>query len=131
MANSTKIHIMGAAAVIVSGVKLEDWKLVENNAPEALKIMNEDGEPVFRVMTSYGPGSVNHYGIVWGSYTSDEGNATVTVLLAEDLEDRKATLMKVAGPALLALEGIESSLPGIIGDIRGRLQKIEERVESV
>lgn len=27
--NTVKIYMMGAAAVIVSGVKMEDWKLAE------------------------------------------------------------------------------------------------------
>ena len=89
MENTARIHMMGAAAVVVSGVKLEDWKLVEKYAPDALTIVDEDGDPVFRVMTGSGGGSVNRYGVVWGTYLSEEGNATVTLLLDEDLDDPK------------------------------------------
>lgn len=59
MENTAKIIILGAAAVLVSGVKLEDWKLVQKYAPGALKRMDEDGEPRFRVMAWQGAGSVN------------------------------------------------------------------------
>ncbi len=131
MDNMAKIYILGAAVVLVSGVKLEDWKLVEKYAPDALKIVNEKGEPVFRVMTDGGTGSINHYGIVWGSYTSEEGNATVTALLDEDVEDKKAAVMDVAGSALMDLVRIENSIPGIMEEIREKTRKIESLIDRV
>ena len=39
------VDITGACAVLVSDVTLEDWKRVEKYAPEALKIVDEEGEP--------------------------------------------------------------------------------------
>ena len=86
MENTVKVYLLGAAAVIVSAVKLEDWKRVEKYAPEALKVLDEEGEPSFRVMTTSGGGSANRLGIAWGSYTSEEGYATVTILLDEDVD---------------------------------------------
>ena len=124
MGNTAMIHILGAAAVLVSGVKLEDWKLVEKYAPEALKMVDENGEPVFRVMTDKGPGSVNRYGVVWGSYVTEEGYATVTLLLDENVEDRKEAVMDVVGSGLLNLNGIEERMAEIMEEIRGKTQKI-------
>lgn len=131
MENEVKVYMMGAAAVVVSGVKLEDWKLVEQYAPEALRIMDENGEPVFRVMTKKGSGSMNRYGVVWGSYLSEEGNATVTMLLDEDVENPKEAVMEVIGSALLALAGIEKALPGVIEEICEKQKRIEKQITRV
>ena len=125
MENRIKVHILGAAAVLVSGVKLEDWKLVEKYAPEALKIVDEDdGEALFKVACGPGGGSVNQCGICWGSYTSGEGYATVTVLLDEDVEDKKEAVTDVMGSAILDLAEIEETIPGLLAEIEEKRRKI-------
>ena len=131
MENEVKVYMMGAAAVVVSGVKLEDWKLAEQYAPEALRIMDENGEPVFRVMTKKGSGSMNRYGVVWGSYLSEEGNATVTILIDDEVENPKEAVMEVIGSALLKLAGIEKALPGVIEEIREKQKRIEKQITRV
>ena len=131
MENNAKIYIMGAAAVLVSAVKLEDWKLAEKYAPEALKIVDEDGEPVFRIATRKGSGSVNWYGICWGSYVSDEGCATVTVLLDDEIEDKRAAVTDVMGSAVLELMDIEKEIPGLLEEIREKQQRIGLNIVEV
>lgn len=131
MENTAKIVILGAAAVLVSGVKLEDWKLVEKYAPEALKRMDEDGEPCFRVMACKGSGSATKYGICWGTYISDEGNATVTVLIDESVDDKKAAVMDIMGSALINLMDIEKEIPGVIAGIREKQVSLESHISVV
>ena len=131
MENKAKIYIMGAAAVLVSGVKLEDWKRVEKYAPEALEIADEKGEAAFRIATASGTGSANKYGIVWGSYTSDEGYATVTILLDEDVENKKEAVMDVTGEALLNLTEIEREIPVILEKISAKETEIESYIEVI
>lgn len=124
MENTARIWMLGAAAVIVSGVKLEDWRLAEKFAPEALVKKDENGEPVFRVMTARGTGSINRYGIVWGSYESEEGNATVTLIIDQDVGDRKAALLDVVGTGMRELAEIEKAMPGIVERIRKEQEEI-------
>lgn len=131
MENKAKICIIGAAAVVVSGVKLEDWKLVEKYSPEALKIVDEDGDAVFKIVTGPGGGSINQFGISWGSYVSDEGYATVTILLDEDVEDKKAAVKDVAGSALLDLIDIEKEMPKILEEIREKEKEIESLISTI
>ena len=120
MEDTATIYIIGAAAVLVSGVKLDDWKLVEKFAPEALNFIDEDsGEIAFRITCRSGMGSVNQYGVCWGSHTSDEGYATVTLLLDEDVEDKQEAVMEVIGPAMMYLEVIEDTIPGVLAEIKG------------
>ena len=131
MENTAKIYIMGAAAVIVSGVKLEDWKLVEKYAPAALNIVDEAGEPDYKVMTAGGPGSMNKYGVVWGSYLSVEGNATVTILLDDEVENKKEAVMDVVGSALLDVIEIEKEIPGIVEEIHENLKKVDSYISQI
>ena len=122
------IYLIGAAAVIVSGVKLEDWKRVELYAPDALEIRDENGETVFRVMTSGGPGSICENLVTWGNYPTDEGLATITLLLDEDVEDKLAAVMDVAGSALEKVENIEKAIPGILEEIDARGEDFETQL---
>lgn len=131
MENTARIHMMGGAAIVVSSIKLEDWKLAEKYAPEALTITDDDGDPAFRVMTGAGAGSISKYGVVWGAYRSEEGNATVTVLLDEDLDDPKAAVMEIAGSALLDLIEMEQTLPDVLSSVREKMQKIESCITRI
>ena len=107
MGNKPRVYIMGAVAVIVSGVKLEDWKRMERYAPDSLMIHDMDGDPVFRVEYGPGPGYITEHGIQWGSYTTEEGNATVTLIFGEDVDDKREAVESVAGPAFEYLAKIE------------------------
>lgn len=107
MAGKPRVFIMGAAAVIVSGVKLEDWKRMERYAPDTLTIHDMDGDPIFRVEYGPGPGYLTEHGIQWGSYTTEEGNATVTLILDEDVDDKREAVQCVAGSAFEYLAKIE------------------------
>lgn len=131
MENTAKIHIMGAAAVLVSGVKLDDWKRVKKYAPEALKIVDENGDAVFRITPGEGGGSVDEHGICWGTYTSEEGCATVTVLLDDDVEDKKAAIVDVMGTAILDLMELEKKIPSVLDEIRQKEQAVEACITVV
>ena len=131
MEKQAKIYILGAAAVLVSAIKLEDWKRVEKFSPEFLKVMDECGEVSFFIQTGEGGGSVMDEGITWGSYTSSEGYATVTVLLDADVEDKKEAVTGVMGKALLSLMSIEKALPEILDDIKVDETKIGGQIVEV
>ena len=128
MENTPKIVILGAAAVLVSGVKLEDWKLVERFTPEEMKIVNDEYETLFKVSVCSGPGSVCREGINWGTYVTDKGNATVTVLFDEDVEDKKAAVMDIMGSALIDLMDMEKELPEVIAKIHEKKAEMEAHI---
>ena len=127
--NAAHIDISGASAVLVSDVKLEDWARVEKYAPDMLKIVDEEGDTVFKVATSDGGGSVNEYGVCFGSYTNEGGKATVTVLLDEEVEDKKAAVKDIMGSALLDLNEIENELPNVLKDIEEKEAEIDKLIE--
>ena len=131
MEKQAKIYILGAAAVLISGVKLEDWKRVEKFAPDILKIMDDSGDDSFRIQTGEGGGRVTEDAVSWGSYTSSEGYATVTVLLDEEIENKKEAVTDIMGKALLRVMSIEKALPEILDDIRADEMKIGGQIVEV
>jgi hypothetical protein len=127
--NAAEIELNGAAAILTSAIKLDDWKRVEKFAPEALKIVDEEGETLFKVMTGVGPGSVNDYGVCFGAHASAEGNATVTILFDDEVEDKLAAVKEVAGQALLDLNEIEGDIPTLLKDIADKEAEIEKLIK--
>lgn len=128
MENTAKLYILGCAAVVISGVKLEDWKTVEKYEPNALKIVGEDGNPVFKVMTSEGSGSITRYGVVFGEAVNDDGMATVTVLIEPEIENKYEAVMDIAGSALHDLITIEKEIPKVLEEIRTMKEEIDTHV---
>lgn len=128
--NAAHVDISGASAVLVSDVKLDDWLRVEKYAPEALKIVDEEGNAVFKVKVGEGGGSVNEYGVCFGSYTNEGGLATVTTLLDDDIEDKVAAVKDIMGSALLDLNEIEGELPDVLKDIAEKEAEIEKLIKA-
>ena len=128
MENTARIYIVGATAVLVSGVKLEDWKLVEKHNPEALTMVEENGEPAFKVTCGNQGGSVNRFGICWGHHTSEDDCATVTTLLSSDVEDKRQAVTDIMGAALLALLDLEKTIPETVEGIREELKQIDSLI---
>lgn len=127
--NAAHVDISGASAVLVSDVALDDWKRVEKYAPEMLKIVEEEtGDPLFKICCGEGGGSINEYGVCFGSYTNEGGKATVTVLLDDDIEDKTVAVKEIMGSALLDLNDIEKELPGVLKDIADKEAEIEKLI---
>ena len=126
--NAAHVDISGASAVLVSDVALEDWKRVEKYAPEMMKIVDEDGDAVFKVQTCCGGGSVNEYGVCFGTHTNDGGKATVTVLLSSDVEDKTQAVKDIMGSALLDLNTIEKEIPDMLKEIAEKEAEIDKLI---
>ena len=127
--NAAHVDISGASAVLVSDIDLEDWKRVEKYQPEALKIVDEDGNTLFRVMTGTVGGSADNKGVCFGTYTNS-GKATVTTILEEKATDKVAAVAEVMGNGLLDLNEIEATIPGILEDIAAKEAQIAELINA-
>ena len=126
--NAASVKINGASAVLISDVKLEDWQRLEKYAPEALTIVDEEGDPVFKVMTGSGSGSINKNGVVFGCATNDGGKATVTTLIDPCEEDKIGAVRDVMGSALLDLIEIEKDVPTLLKDIEEKEAEIAKLI---
>lgn len=125
--NAAKVSIQGLAAVVVSDVKLDDWKRIEKMAPEMLELVDEETDEVeFRICTGEGPGTIDENGVVFDGSANANGSATVTVLLDPELEDKKTAVKDMVGRALLDLNKVEKEVPSILKDINDMEKEIDD-----
>ena len=130
-----KIVVSGNSVVIKSEVKLEDIKLVEKYAPNALVLLGgEDGkEPVFRLgVSKNGNGSVDRFGAIFdATTTSAEGFATITMALCSFDGDLKEFLADQLGAQMRQIAAIENSIPGTIDQVNADRAAIMSQIETV
>lgn len=126
-----KIKVNGAAAVVRSDVRLEDYKKIEKYRPQKLVLVDENQEPVFSVKTAQGMGSIGKYGAVFGEVTDGaEKYATITLVEENGFgEDAKHAITEKVGAAILNLNKIEARVPEIIREINAELAEIESNIE--
>lgn len=127
--NAAHVDISGASAVLVSDVDLADWKKVEKYEPDALRIIDEEGNTVFRVMTGGTVGTADNYGVCFGDYTNG-GKATVTALFDTDIEDKTQAIKDMMGNGLLDLNEIEEGIPAVLEAIAEKEAKIEALINA-
>ena len=127
--NAAHVDISGASAVLVSDIALEDWKKVEKFEPDALRIVDEEGDTVFRVMTGGTAGSADNNGVCFGEYTNS-GKATVTALFDTDVDDKISAVKDMMGNALLDLNEIEEGIPAVLEAIAAKEAKIEGLINA-
>lgn len=129
--NSTaEIIVLGTAAVVKSGIALEDWKKALNFDPE-LGLYDDDDKPLFRVSIEEGPGSMNKDRVVFSAIPTKEGVACATIILDPTEEDKEKLVSEHLGLALLRLIEVEENLPKIIKEAEGNEEKVAQRIRSI
>ena len=125
-----KIMVAGDAVVVTSDMKLEDIKLVKKYRPEALTLFEGEGEekePVFKI--GIGDGGIGKYGAEFDQETrDDEKLATLTTLIPAGTADAKAYVSDAFGRAILKLNKLEATLPGVIEEIAAEKAAIEANI---
>ena len=123
MEKSAEIHVLGCAAVVVSAVNLEDWKLIERHEPESLAVRDDSGHPIFQVRTNCGPGLLTKDYAIFGSPTTEDGKATITILLDPDSDDKTGMIQDALTNPLMKLIKMEGEIPEIMDNL---LKKTKE-----
>lgn len=118
--NAAVVKICGGACVIESGATLKSLKLLKKFRPNALKLYDEKGgkkEEVFAVGLTNGSGTLNEFGVSFGSVANAEGKATVTLMIPEDVTDAKKWAEERIGVSILHLNKVEAGFADAIADV--------------
>ena len=127
--NAATVTVIGEAAVITSGLKLDDIKAAEKYRPKALELCDDEGEPYFAIGTSEDtPGAIGQYGATFSETTDADGKATITMNITRGENVKKKLLDKIGG-ALLNLNKIEEGFGAVIEEINADKAKIEAMIE--
>lgn len=118
--NAAVVKIVGGACVVESSATLEDLKMLKKFRPNSLILFEEKGgkkEPVFAVGVTSGAGSINEYGVSFGSVASADSKATVTMMIPEGTTDPKKWAEDRIGVSILNLNKIEDGFEEAIADV--------------
>ena len=106
-----KMTIMGDTVQITSDITKEELDRVESYAPEALKLIDKDGNEKFGV--GFGNASYSKYGLCFCSETA-EGKLFMTtnnpVLDHSDVEKEREELVRCFAPVISKLQLVESQV---------------------
>lgn len=131
MDNAAAIKIVGGVAVIESALKLEDIKKLAKYRPAALSLFEgtgKDKEEVFQIGAGRGYGSISTYGASFGSHTTTDGKATITIEIPEGTEDPKAYIADKVGVAILNLNKVEAQFEAANADIDQEIAAINANI---
>jgi len=122
-----KIKTAGGAAALVSDLKLEDIRLLENYRPKALTLREGD-EEVFRVQTGE-EGSISKFGVCFAAATRDTAaQAEITRMIPADVTDVKEFAVDEFGPAVLLLGKVEEQAKQALTGIKEELDQVRAAV---
>jgi len=129
-----KILVAGDAVVITSSRKLEEIKELEKYLPKALFLYETDDDgkkqPVFRVCSTKGAGSISKAGVAFGSVAHDgSGLATLTAKLPDGVEDAKAYVADEYGFAVVQLNKVEAGIDAALAQVSADKAAIEANIE--
>ena len=125
--NAATVKIVGGACVIESAATLESLKMLKKYRPNALKLHEEKGgkkEEIFAVGLTNGAGSLNEFGVSFGSTPNAEGKATVTLMIPEGVTDPKKWAEERIGVAILHLKKVEEGFADAIEDVRAEKEAV-------
>lgn len=126
-----KIKIAGDAVVVVSELKLEEIKKIEKYRPKALILKGgDDGkEPIYKIGTTTGSGSITEFGAEFNSEThDDEKKATITMCCNCSKDDIKEYVADSIGASVMMLNKLEESLREVLTEIDTEKAQILENI---
>ena len=118
--NAAVIKIVGGAAVVESAHSLEDLKKIEKYRPDSLALYEGEGAErhmVFLVGSSKGKGNIGAFGAEFGETTTEDGKATITILLPEGTKEPKKWVEDNIGVAILKLNKVEAQYAPALADV--------------
>lgn len=127
---TAEIIIVGAAAVVKSGVRLEDWRKALNFDPD-LGLYDDDDNPLFTVDIDHGPGCIGNNMAVFSAVPDREGYACITLIVDPEAEDKEKLVSDQLGLALARLIEVENNLDTVLQEADKLAQETTDRIRSV
>lgn len=121
--------VIGSSCVVKSSLTPTDIKRIKKFHPEALVMQDESGEPIFAIdIDEEMPGSINNNGACFGSATSSDGKATITVVLDPTAENTEELVYERLGRALMYLKEMEEQLAEVLPDLDTEEREIRSMI---
>ena len=127
--NGAQAFVIGSSCVIKSTLTPADIKRIKKFHPEARVMDDEDGDPVFAIdIDENTPGSINNNGACFGSATSEDGKATITIVLDPAAENTVDLVYERLGRALMYLKEMEDHIAEVLPDLDTEEREIRSMI---
>ena len=130
--NNKRVRIVGNAAIITSSLQFDTIKKLEKYNPDALVLCAKDNDgdcvEIFRIATSK-VGNICKHGISFAS-KDKAGNATVTVLLPENVVDKREFFKNTYGNMLFILKDFEKHITEAAESVDKAFAELDEEIEE-
>jgi len=121
--NAATAKVTGSVVVVTSAHKLEDIQKIEKYAPEALKLLDENGDPSFIVTTETDScGNLSTWSAAFSDDTTADGLATIT--LPYEGKDPAKYVEEAYGIGLYKLNKVEHAITEALSEVGGLLDEI-------
>ena len=130
--NGAQAIVVGSSCVVKSTLTPAEIKRIKKFHPEALMMDDEDGDPIFAVdIDETMPGSINNNGACFGNATSQDGKATITVVLDPAVENTEDLVYDKLGRALMYLKEMEEHIAEILPELDTEEREIRAMITRI
>lgn len=131
--NAAVIKVVGGAVVVESAYPLETLKKVlKFRGSDALTLYKGEGAnktPVFGVCCAKsGHGKINANGAEFGTATTADGKAVITMTLPEGADGQKFAEENI-GVAIIRLNEVEAKVDGLVSDVDQEQATVRESIQ--
>ena len=128
--NAAVAAIKGGAMVISSVATPEELSTLAKYRPDALVLKDaEKKKDIFTVgIAKNGYGDISKYGAEFSNVTDKDGHATITVMVPEGVEDKKAWAQDYLGVAILRLNQVEEQFESQLADVASEKSAVAEKI---
>lgn len=126
-----KLNVIGDILQLKSDITVKEMELIQNYAPSALNLTDEEGNVLFAI--SSGPASISKYGVSFPS-SDAEGHLFVTIENTgdhSDMEAEKASIRREYTPILTKLIVIEKNIEAAIEKMNTLETSVEELINFI
>lgn len=123
-----ELKIVGTALIVKSSLTAADVEAANVYAPDALTVLDEDGNDVFTV-TRGNAASISKHGAVFNGVTAGHLQATLIIPDQEDAAAKKQYVKENYGNALVNLAEAESIIAGAIDEVLSSINGTFENME--
>lgn len=125
-----RVLIAGNAVILTSNLKTDDIKKLNKYAEKTLCLIDpETKDEIFRITTG-STGSVNKYGITF-SETNAEGNAQITIMLPDNITNKKEYVKETYFDIMNKLTQLENNAIKANKNINTILETFANTIEEV
>ena len=128
--NAACIKVLAGTAAVEVGYTPDEIKEICRYRPDAMRLRDENGDPVFTVAKVSGKGSINGIGAEFGADKTASGKAAIKVEIPAE-QDAKTWIEENIGVSILNLQKVEDQWQNALEQIAAEKAAVLDTIEEL